>query len=376
MRVAKQKKPTTKTRKVPATVHATVFVAIGLLLLFTAPYLGAVLFSALIAFIFYPVYGWLHKKSGSEGLSLLGTLTTVFMAAILPITILSLVTITQVNALIDDLSNGEITVGAANIQEVVDRGIERVNRTLESLPGGEKLHIDENSVTSALKDLGVSLLNGLAEFIKDAGTAIFGLISTFILAIFLIIAMLKYQLSIISFIKAISPFDDSINNLYLQQAAAMTKAMVKGQFVIASIQGFLSALSLWIIGIDYFWFFMTLLIFLSFIPLGGGILTIPIGLVMILTGNWVQGIFVILFHVLVVTNIDNILRPRLVPKAARLNSALLLLAVFSGIAVFGAAGVIFGPVAMILLISSLEIYAQYNHDRVRPKLLTKSPPQK
>ena len=95
-------------------------------------------------------------------------------------------------------------------------------------------------------------------------------------------------------------------------------------------------------------------------------MTIPIGVVMALTGNIVQGVFVILFHLLVVTNIDNLLRPRLVPKNARLNSALTLLSVFSGLALFGPAGVIYGPVVMILLITTFEMYAEYNKHIKRP----------
>ena len=59
---------------------------------------------------------------------------------------------------------------------------------------------------------------------------------------------------------------------------------------------------------------------------------------MILFGNVFGGVFVILLHLIVVTNIDNFLRPILVPREARLDSALMLLAVFAGIAMFGVLG--------------------------------------
>jgi predicted PurR-regulated permease PerM len=67
-------------------------------------------------------------------------------------------------------------------------------------------------------------------------------------------------------------------------------------------------------------------------------------------------VFVILFHLIVVTNIDNFLRPILVPKAARLDSALMLLAVFSGIAMFGAWGIVIGPVLMIVIVTTISVY--------------------
>ena len=152
----------------------------------------------------------------------------------------------------------------------------------------------------------------------------------------------------------------------------MTKAMVKGQFIIAACQGFASALSLWLVGVNYFGFFFIFLTFLSFIPLGAGIITIPIGVVFILTGHFWQGAFIIVWHMFVVSMIDNILRPHLVSPNTRLNTALMLLAVFAGMATFGFLGVVYGPVIMILLVTTIKIYAEYNSQRNRVGLATGS----
>jgi predicted PurR-regulated permease PerM len=77
---------------------------------------------------------------------------------------------------------------------------------------------------------------------------------------------------------------------------------------------------------------------------------------MILFGNVFGGVFVIVFHLIVVTNIDNFLRPILVPRAARLDSALMLLAVFAGLAMFGAWGIVIGPVLMIIIVTTISVY--------------------
>jgi predicted PurR-regulated permease PerM len=143
----------------------------------------------------------------------------------------------------------------------------------------------------------------------------------------------------------------------------MTKAMVKGQFIIALAQGIVDASLLWVVGIDYFFFWLVLLTFLSIIPLGGGIIVIPIGIILILTGNIWQGLVLILGHILIVTNIDNILRPKLVPKDAKLDSALLILSVFAGIAMFGFLGIVIGPVIMILIVTTIEAYIKVNKNR-------------
>jgi predicted PurR-regulated permease PerM len=77
---------------------------------------------------------------------------------------------------------------------------------------------------------------------------------------------------------------------------------------------------------------------------------------MIFYGNIAGGAFVILWHLLVVTNIDNFLRPVLVPRDARLNSALMLLAVFAGLTMFGPWGIVIGPVLMILIVTTIDVY--------------------
>jgi predicted PurR-regulated permease PerM len=77
---------------------------------------------------------------------------------------------------------------------------------------------------------------------------------------------------------------------------------------------------------------------------------------MVLFGNVAGGLFIVLWHLLAVTNIDNFLRPILVPREARLDPALMLLAVFSGIAMFGFWGIVIGPVVMIIIVTTISVY--------------------
>lgn len=355
---------TISTIRVPRAMQITMALAAIAWLIFIWPYVGVILFSAVIAFVFSPIYQFLLKKTKRDGLAMLGTLLAALLSLVVPITLIVIMTVNQVATLVDNFNNGNISIGSAQIEEIIHTSSDRANDLLHGLPGGAS--IDKDQITEKIQSALVGMLDALASMLTRAGASVFGLITTTIIAIFLIMAMLRYQSELISFLKSLSPFDDSVNNHYLMRARAMTKAMIRGQFIIAIAQGFAGALSLWIAGVDYFWFFVVLLTFLSFIPLGGGILTIPIGIILLATGNIWQGVFVILWHVLVVSTIDNILRPHLVPKTARLNTALMLLSVFAGIAFFGAAGVIYGPVIMILLQTTFEMYSEYN--RTHPRI--------
>jgi predicted PurR-regulated permease PerM len=171
------------------------------------------------------------------------------------------------------------------------------------------------------------------------------------------LSLLTNRDKVLLLIRRLNPLGEDITDLYMSKMGAMVKGTVMGQFVIAVCQGVAGAASIYIAGFHQgFFLFAVLLSALSVIPLGSGIVTIPFGIGMILFGNVFGGIFVIVFHLIVVTNIDNFLRPILVPRAARLDSALMLLAVFSGIAMFGAWGIVIGPVLMIVIVTTISVY--------------------
>jgi predicted PurR-regulated permease PerM len=84
----------------------------------------------------------------------------------------------------------------------------------------------------------------------------------------------------------------------------------------------------------------------------------PLGVLIALFGNVTGGIIINLQHVLINTNVDNVLRPILVPKEARLDSALMLVSVFAGLGLFGFLGLFIGPTLMIIIVTTLQVYIE------------------
>ena len=171
------------------------------------------------------------------------------------------------------------------------------------------------------------------------------------------ISLLTNKEAVQRLIRQLNPLGEEATDLYLAKMGAMVNGTVRGQFIIAVCQGVAGAISIYIAGFhDGFFIFAILLSALSVIPLGSGVIAIPFGIGMMLFGNVFGGIFVIAFHIIVVTNIDNFLRPILVPREARLDSALMLLSVFAGISMFGAFGIVIGPVLMIVIVTTISVY--------------------
>lgn len=337
-------------------------IATGLALLagiyFLRSYFLLIAFAAIIAFIFNPIYKWLvrtgRKKSTAASLTFLCSL----LAMIIPLVIVLSVSVHQVIVLANSVTNGGYSI---NIDDLLKHTVDSCNRVLASLHLNYRLTVD--GVTSALshglKSLGENLLNGL----KSSVTGVIGFFTLVIIYVYVFLSLLTKQEQLLQAVHALNPLGRDIGELYVRRMAAMTKAMVRGQFIIAILQGLTDAVLLYIGGLHstFFFFFLTLTM-LSIIPLGGGIIAIPIGIVMILTGNIWQGLVAIIGHIVIVTNIDNVLRPQLVPNEARLDPALTLLSVFAGLKFFGFLGIVIGPVLMILIVTTIQVFMEVYRD--------------
>jgi predicted PurR-regulated permease PerM len=325
---------------------------------FLKHYLMLIVLSALIAYLFNPVYQWLVAKGRNRGQAALLTFLASLLAIIIPVILVGLITVFQIERLADSLASGSYSVDATKIGDSL---INSINGFLENAGVSYTLTTEEvaNAISTAAQSFGQAIISGLLSSI----TGIFAFITTAIIYIYVFMSMLRHQDKIIETARLLNPLGNQASDLYLERIGAMTKATVRGQFIIAFMQGLESAIVLSLVGLsDLFFFFLMLLTVLSVIPLGAGIVTIPLGIIMILTGNIWQGVVVIANHLLVVTNIDNIMRPRLVPDKARLDPALMILAVFSGLAYFGFIGIVIGPVIMIVLLTTMQMFLEVHRN--------------
>ena len=244
----------------------------------------------------------------------------------------------------------------ADLNALGDKAITTVNNLLHKLPF-ETPTITLESLRANVGKVAQTIGEWLLRTLSGAAGGAIGLITSTIIFLYVLISLLVNKDKVITLIRRLNPLGEEVTDLYLAKMGAMVKGTVKGQFIIALIQGVLGATSIYIAGFhDAFFIFAIFLTALSVIPLGSGIVTIPFGIGMMIFGNVAGGAFVVLFHLIGITNVDNFLRPILVPKEARLDPALMLLSVFSGIAMFGFFGIILGPVLMIVIVTTISVY--------------------
>ncbi len=360
-----------KTEFTPSQKRALAVVT-GLALLFGAYFLRRyfmlIVIAAIVAYLFTPLYNRLRAKING-GLATTLTVLAALATVVIPvIAVVSLATV-QVSRMLIGVSDWAKT---ADLNALGDKAINTVNQLLGRLPF-QTPTITLESLRSNLGKVAQTIGEWLLHTLSGAAGGAIGLITSAIIFLYVLISLLVNQTELITLIRRMNPLGEEANDLYLAKMGAMVKGTVKGQFIIALIQGTLGAISIYIAGFhDAFFVFAILLIALSVIPLGSGIVTIPFGIGMMLFGNVAGGAFVVLFHLIGITNVDNFLRPILVPREARLDPALMLLSVFSGIAMFGFFGIILGPVLMIVIVTTIAVYlAVYKGVEME----TESPPE-
>jgi len=341
----------TQTQKRALAVAVVVALAFGAY--FLRGYFMLVVVATVAAYLFNPLFNWFLKRF-NRGLSVTFTLLAAIFAVIIPLSLLILLAVVQISAMVRSVSDW---VSHTDLNSLGDQALKWTNDAVDKVP-----FLGDVQVTPQLLQEKMSTVaQGAGEYalgvLQGAAGGLAGGLTAAVLFIYVFISLLSNRERVQTLIRQLNPLGEDVTDLYLEKMGAMVRGAVFGQFVIALAQGLAGAVSIYLAGFhEGFFIFAILLTALSVIPLGGGILSIPFGIGMILFGNVFGGIFVIAWHVIVVTNIDNVLRPILIPRAARLDSALMLLAVFAGITMFGFMGIIIGPVLMIVIVTTVSVY--------------------
>ncbi|MDD4155646.1 MAG: AI-2E family transporter [Candidatus Cloacimonetes bacterium] len=161
------------------------------------------------------------------------------------------------------------------------------------------------------------------------------------------------------YILKISPMKNVHMIRLFDKFSQISRATIKGTLVIGLIQGTLGAITLLVFGVKTWALWGMVMVVLATVPfLGTWLILVPAGVIKIIMGHPIQGIFIIAISVIIVSSIDNIIRPILVGKDAKMHDLLIFFSTLGGIALFGLFGFIIGPIFAAFLVSLLDIYCQ------------------
>lgn len=327
--------------------------AISLLALSVAwPFIKPLLLGAMLAGLCHPLYRWLARCfKGRKSLASFTTLLILFILAVGPIGAFIGVVISQAVEVSEKaIPWVRIHFGGASGFNLHDWLAARAPMLEPYIPTQDT--IVEN-VGLAAKAAGGFMVAAASRM--TAGTATF-LLDAFIM-LYAMFFFLRDGNALLEKIFYYVPLTHEDEERMVERFTSVTRATIKGTLIIGIIQGTLAGLALWAGGIDGAAFWGTIMVILSVIPgVGSALVWVPAVIYLYATGHALSATLVAAWCALVVGTIDNVLRPVLVGKDAKMPDLLILIGTLGGLFLFGPIGFIAGPLVFGLLLTVWEIY--------------------
>lgn len=307
-------------------------------------FLNYVLTALFIAYISHPLFDWLEAK---VKLTPLAGLMMVAMVTALLLVPLGFIIIELIGEL-----RGIITTLDADTLEQRFRGITDQllvllgQEPLEQDTGPSLFDIVVPSVTAWVSRFASSLLSVLAE-------AFIGM--------FVMLYILYYAYTdghrFVDGIRDILPLQEAHRDLLMHEVGNVIQAVMYGHVLTALIQAVLGSVGFIIFGVPNVVFWGGIMFLLALLPIvGPPLIWGPWGIYLILQGETFMGVGLLIYSAIMVSSLDNIIRPKLIGDRAHVHPTVVLLGVLGGVVVFGFTGLILGPLVLSIFVSILEVY--------------------
>lgn len=313
------------------------------------PFLYPIFWAAIVAVVFYPMYDFLHRYIKISGLTAIISLILVFVVLFLPLVLMTLLLINE----------------SINLYNAINQ-----NRVLNNV-GDLANWVQNTALAPYIQDLQAQWTNYASSLTQKLSSYVFNSVKNITqnsLRFFFMLFMMFYTLyylfkdgrRIIKRVMMLSPLGDTYENMLFERFTSTTRATIKGTFAVGAVQGILGGIMFWVTGIEGAFIWGVVMTMLSVIPAMGPVLVwLPAGIAMLLFGNTWQGLTILIFGVLVISTIDNLLRPVLVGKDIQMHPLVVLFSTLGGIFMFGVSGFIIGPIIAALFLAIVSIYHHY-----------------
>lgn len=326
-----------------------VLVTIGFLMVLK-PFFGTIFWACAITIIFFPMQMRLMKYfNGRPNTSALLTLLACILVVVLPVTILVSSVVAEGADYYKKLESGEVDPA------------KYIDQVRNAFPAAQdalaRVGIDVARIREGALSVTMSGGKWLAQNALSIGQNTFSLLLNICLMLYLTYFLLRDGNYLVELLIRALPLGDARERILFSKFVEVTRATIKGNLVIALIQGSLGGLIFWALGIPGALLWGVVMAMLSLIPaVGPAIVWAPVALYLFATGANVKALILIAFGMGVIGLVDNILRPILVGRDTKLPDYIVLLSTLGGLALFGINGFVIGPVVAALFIAFWGIF--------------------
>ncbi|MGM9488183.1 AI-2E family transporter [Ideonella sp. YS5] len=334
-----------------------------------APFYGAMMWGAILALLFAPLQRRLLRMlRGRSGWAALGTLTVVTLIVILPLTAISVSLAREAAHFAGGVQSGRIDV-TAYLKHMLDVLPAPAMQVLDHFGVADAESIQRRvseGVGRAGQFVGSQVLN-IGQNTLDVVVGVF-------VALYIAFFMLRDGRTLWRQVWAVIPLQEHDKRQLADTFRTVVRATVKGNLLVALVQGVLGGLALWVIGIPGALLWGAVMSALSLLPaVGAALVWLPIALYLLATGSVWQGAGLTLFGVFVIGLVDNLLRPVLVGRDTKLPDWLVLVSTIGGIALMGLNGFVVGPVVAAMFVAAWSIFGRQHEDSQGPSTTSPAP---
>jgi len=310
-----------------------------------SPFLAALVVAAAFALIFFPVHLWIRKRvvSNRSAAAAVSTLLAVLTLA-LPLLVFGALLIAESREIYPKTNQWLSAISQKDLDLTIPEKFKAY------------ITIDPNEIlTDSLKTLQEKISRSGAGLLKN----IFFFFVNFFVMAFSLFALFRDGERFLNWFIDLIPMDQEYKHRVANQLYLTTMAVVRGLLLTAIIQGFIGAFGYWLAGVKAPALFGLLTTFAAVVPFVGTTLVwIPLSIAMYFIAGFKTGLFLALWGGLVVSLVDNFLRPILIGRDAKLPVFLLFLGIIGGMKVYGPLGLFLGPLLIACVIVFLQIYRE------------------
>jgi predicted PurR-regulated permease PerM len=329
-----------------------VLALIGLLVLFVLmikSFIVPIILAGVFASLFFPLYEHLTRwLGGRASLGAFLSCITLLLLLLIPVYLLVNIVAQQAVSLYDSVQ--------PQVQQLLNATSEDW-AVVRSHPLVQKLHLDtidwEKTIQEGIKTIAASA----GKIINITSKSTFLGITYLLMTLFTMFYFFRDGVKITRTFFSYLPLSENHKNSLIVRFNSISRATVKGTIILGFIQGILGGVTLWIFGFSSALLWGMVMVFLSILPfLGSWMVLLPAAIFELAMGRIGNGLGIALISILFISNIDNVLRPRLVGRDAGMHDLVIFFSTLGGIGLFGIMGFIVGPVVAALMITLLDIY--------------------
>lgn len=343
--------------KVEQSTFLLFLLLVTLLFLFLLqPFYAPIFWACAISLLFHPLQMRLVARWGNKPNRIaLTTLLLCIVGVVIPVLLVLSSFLAESNSLIERIQAGEIDLNSY------------LTRMRDALPVAQSLldwmDLDMEKLEEQATESALAVSSFAARNVFSLGQSTVNFLLNLALMLYMTFFLLRDGSRLVDLITRALPLGDARERLLFSKFAEVTRATIRGNLVVAIVQGALGGFIFWVLQMPAPILWGVAMAVVSLIPaVGAGLVWLPFAIYLFIAGSPGAGLILLIYGFVVISMADNILRPILVGRDTRLPDWLVLLSTLGGLVMFGINGFVLGPLIAALFIVFWQIFCRDYND--------------